>query len=430
MTQRLHIAYVCADRGVPIGGCKGASAHVAELSHALAQRGAEVRIVAARASDGVEADGFVTPVTDLGADRAARVARQTLFAEARTTWQQAQAAEAHSLLFNQVLAKELERLHRLWRVDAVYERYSLWSYAAANFARGARLPYLLEVNAPLRDEQRRYRNLANAPLAASLESYLFRTADHVIVPSEQLRPYVVLRGARPGGVRVMPNGADPVLFTRTAALRAPRAPGSEFVVGFLGTLKPWHGLADLLRAFRRLHRLSPSYRLLIAGDGPLRAELERALRRHGLRDAATFTGEVAHEQIPEVLAQMDVGVAPYPRLHGFYFSPLKVFEYMAAGVPVVASHIGQLGEILQHRKTALLHEPGAINTMVACIDGVRRRPALAQRLRRDARRLVARRFTWDRNAERVLAMIAGIRRRQAAANGKRPAQSRSRHGRR
>lgn len=407
MARRLHVAYVCADRGVPVGGRKGASAHVLEMSQALARAGAEVQIVAARTDEDLENGGFPVPVVDLGGDRANRQMRQLLFGEARTAARRARASEAHGLLFNSILARELDKLHRRWRIDAVYERYSLWSHAGAAFARGMRLPHLLEVNAPLRQEQARYRALENDRLAADLEGYLFRSADYVLVPSAELRPYVVAHGARPGAARVVANAADPRLFAS-----APAAPHEGFVIGFLGTLKPWHGLTHLIRAFVRLRRLSPEYRLLIAGDGPERSQLTRLLRRHGLGRAATFTGEVAHAEVPAVLAQMDVAVAPYPPLRGFYFSPLKVFEYMAAGVPVVASDIGQIGATLRHGETALLHRPGAVDEMVAQIERLRRQPLLRTRLQRAARALVRRRFTWERNAEKVLQLIAVARRRR------------------
>jgi glycosyltransferase involved in cell wall biosynthesis len=401
----MRIAYVCADRGVPIGGTKGASAHVAELVRAIADRGAEVRVLAARCADAAAGEAVGAPVEDLSAERATRQMRQALFAAARGARAQAQAAETFAVLLNQMLARALERLYRHWPFDAVYERYSLWSYAAAGFARAAGVPFLLEVNAPLREEQRTYRALENPALAATLESYLFQAASFVVVPSDELRPYVVGRGAAPGRVRVVPNAADPTRFPLRRAYRT----REEFVIGFLGSLKAWHGLDDLVRAFRMLRRRHHGYRLLIAGDGPLRVSLERALRRDGLRRFATFTGAVPHDEVPALLARMDVGVAPYPRLAGFYFSPLKVFEYMAGGVPVVASDIGQLGSLLAHRHTALLHRPGAIREMAAHIDALRRSPARAAALARAGRSLVRRRFTWRHNAARVFAMIEQAR---------------------
>ncbi len=407
MSRRLHVAYVCADRGVPIGGRKGASAHVDELARALARRGAEVRIVAARVADDWEPNTAPFAVIDLARDRAARAMRQLVLTPAKTPRAQARAAETHGMLLNHHVGRALERLHRHWRIDAVYERYSLWSSAGAGFARAEGLPFLLEVNAPLRHEQKRYRSLDNEPIAASLESYLFSVADHVLVPSAALRPYVIACGARSGGVRVIPNAAS---LTLLRAARPARRAGDPFVVGFLGSLKPWHGLDRLLRAFRRLYKRNPDYRLLIAGDGPLRGELERAARQTGLARAVEFTGEFDHARAAELLARMDVGTAPYSRLRDFYFSPLKVFEYMAAGVPVVASEIGQIADVVTHERTGLLHRPAAIEEMAAAIERLRRDPEMAQRLAAAARRVVARRFTWEGNADRVLDLI---RRRRA-----------------
>jgi glycosyltransferase involved in cell wall biosynthesis len=83
---------------------------------------------------------------------------------------------------------------------------------------------------------------------------------------------------------------------------------------------------------------------------------------------------------------------------------------MAAGVPIVASAVGQVKEVLTHRKTALLHPPGSVKKMTEHIEELRARPHLRARLARAARRLAAKRFTWDRNAARVLAMIETLRR--------------------
>lgn len=399
MQRRLHIAYVCGDRGVPIGGTKGASVHVRELTHALSQQGAEVHLLGTRVRQGL--DGVAS--SDLGGERGSRLIRQQLFEGARGERQEAGAAEAHALMLNGSLARELDRLHRRWRIDAVYERYSLWTHAAATFARAAGVPYLLEVNAPLRREQRRYRRLENAALAETLEGYAFKSASHVLVPSAEIGAYVLRRGVAPGNLQVLPNAADPSRFTvRRARLKAA---GEPFVIGFLGTLKPWHGLSHLLSAFRLLRKRSGAYRLLIAGDGPLRQQLEASARRGGFAADVTFTGEVAFEEVPGVLAQMDVGVAPYPRMAGFYFSPLKIFEYMAAGLPLVASDIGQISEVISDGRTGLLVTPGDVAGLAAAIERLHRRPDLARAIGRAGRTQVQQRYTWKRTATRVLRLI-------------------------
>src|SRR5690606_13714515 len=122
-------------------------------------------------------------------------------------------------------------------------------------------------------------------------------------------------------------------------------------VGFVGTLKPWHGVSLLLEAFARLAADFAGVRLLIVGDGPERAALDQQAAALGIASLTEFTGAVDPELIPALLAEMDVAVAPYPRLDDFYFSPLKVLEYMAAGRAVVASRIGMIPEWIEHAGT-------------------------------------------------------------------------------
>ncbi len=416
MTRRLHIAYVCGDRGVRVGGRSGSSVHVRELIEALRAQGADVSTIAARTD--FELGDSDRQVIDLGRQRALRQTRKALLSGVTRARQRSSALETYSLMINQPLARALDRLHRKRRIDAVYERYSLWSFAAAQFARAARVPYLLEANAPLRAEQKRYRGLENDAAAERIETYLFGTASYTIVPSAELRPYVLRRGGRAGRVRVIPNAADPQRF---APRRTWRGAADPFVIGFLGSLKPWHGLDYLLRGFRHLRRRFDGYQLLLVGDGPMRGEIEARLRRTGLLADVRFESG-SREQVPELVAAMDVGVAPYPKMSPFYFSPLKVFEYLAGGVPVVASNIGQIGEVLDHRRSALLHSPGRVKEMVEQIDRLRKSPREAQRIGREGRRILCRRFTWKRNAERVLAMIAterGAGRRRISAAGRR-----------
>jgi len=397
MTAKLRVAYVCADRGIRVGGRGGAGVHVYEMTRALVERGLEVRTLAARVDEGGSEE-----IVDLASSRTSKTARRLLMSPAPAArHDRAAAMETYSLMINQSLARELERLHRHWPIDAVYERYSLWSFAAANFAAGANLPYLLEINAPLRIEQKRYRSLANEAAAASLESYLFRAADYALVPSAQLVSYVARRGASPQRIQVVPNAADRALLDLP---RRPARTGDTFVIGFVGSLKPWHGIDFLVRAFRRLVRRYAGYRLLIVGDGPMRGELEAMLSRHGLLREVTFA-QADRARIPALLKQMDVGVAPYPSIRPFYFSPLKMFEYMAARVPIVASEIGQIADVLENGKSALLHRPGRVTEMVECIECIRTSPRTAGRLAAEARRIVQRRHTWGHNAVRVERMI-------------------------
>ncbi len=414
-----HVAYVCADRGVPVLGTKGASIHIRELVNALVRRGAVVRILAARPGDGPPRARVRARIIDVGSAAFLGMLRDRVRQCAAGRAGEVLGNEAIALLLNQETYLSLQRLHARWRIDAIYERYSLWGHAGLRFAQDHGIPFLLEVNAPLRLEQARYRALGNTVVAEALEGQLFRLADLVVVPSNALREYVLDRGGRRGRVRVVCNAADPDFLRPAVQARHETRPQSEFVLGFVGSLKPWHGIDDLLRAFVHLWRRDPSYRLLVVGDGPLRPAVEKVRRRRGLKNAIRITGSVEYADMPVLLRQMDVGLAPYPRLPAFYFSPIKIYEYMAAGVPIVASAVGQIAEVLTHRTSALLHPPGSVRMMVGHVEELRRRPALGRRVAREARRLMVRRFTWERNAARVLAMIQTLRsRRGTSRNGR------------
>lgn len=410
----MRIAYISCDRGISVTGSNGASTHIREFANALVAGGADVKILACRTSNGQAGEPVDCEVIEVDTDPLLqRLKRLTATADESRSAGGTHASEVHGLLLNQTVLEHLEALHRQWHIDVVYERYSLWSFAGLQFARRWRVPFLLEVNAPLAAQQEEYRGLFNAGTARALESLLLAGADRVIVTSKVLAEYVIEKGCRSRRVRVIPCGVAREIFLASWRPIRAREGTEDFVIGFLGSLKQWHGLEILLEAFECLRARSAGYRLLVVGDGPLRGMVENHCRRHLASDCVTVTGRVAHRDVPRYLEQMDVGVAPYPPLPMFYFSPLKMFEYAASGVPIVASASGQISEIFEHGVSALLHAPGDVGAIVQHIEALRADPALRIRLARQARRAVKKVYTWDRLAAHLLAIADTARRTYA-----------------
>jgi glycosyltransferase involved in cell wall biosynthesis len=383
----MRIAYVSADLGVPVFGRKGCSIHAQEVLGAFLRRGFEVDLFTT-SGDGAAPSGLESlkihqlPRPPKG-DPAAR--------------------EQAAMAGNDLLQAELETAGIL---DLVYERYSLWSYAAMEFAQRAGVPGLLEVNAPLIEEQAQYRVLVDRAAAERVADRAFRASAGLLAVSEQVAGWLEHFSAARNKIHVVPNGIRPERFPEVTVPTMP-ARNCVFTVGFVGTLKAWHGLSILVSAFAALHQRYPATRLLIVGDGPERERITAELAERGMLDAAEFTGAVGPEAIPGLLASMDVAVAPYPPLANFYFSPLKVYEYMAAGLPVVASRIGQLTTLIESEINGLLVTPGDPAELTVALQRLLMAPEFRNRLGQNARALVLRDFTWDGVVHRILG-VAGL----------------------
>jgi glycosyltransferase involved in cell wall biosynthesis len=404
----MRIAYVVADRGIPAFASKGASIHVREMVDAFSDLGHPVTLLVAlfgQATGTVAADIVkIRPTEDRACERQYA---------AMAPWQEAaegrRLREAVALTTGDTAEELLLQLHGGAPFDLIYERYSLFSAAGVRASKALGVPCLVEVNAPLVLEQRRFRKLVHVDLAEAIEAEVFKNADGLITVSEQVRTYALAKGAAPERTQIVPNGVNTSRFHPGAAARRRDGLAHKFVVGFSGSLKPWHGIELLLDAFRLLARRFPDYHLLVVGDGPLREWIAGYARGAGLDGAVTATGWLAHEELPGALRAMDVAVAPYPATEGFYFSPLKLYEYMAVGAPVVASRLGQITEVVEHGATGLLVEPGDSAALADGIERLRLDPALRRAIgARAAQRASA--FTWRRNADRVIELARTARR--------------------
>jgi glycosyltransferase involved in cell wall biosynthesis len=350
----VRIAYLCADRGLALGDTDGASVHVAELVSALAESGAEVLLlpsaVASRPGE-LPDDVTVDPLPAAATDAA--------------------------------LADWLEHRLSSFGVEALYERLS-HSAAGATAAGRLGIPHLVELNAPVPGEATQPPRLEWPYEAEQLERMVLSTADAVLAVSGPLVRYARERGAM--RVEPFPNAVDLERFPVPSSVREPRCV-------FAGSLGPTDGVELLAESWRLLGREAPA--LLVVGDGPGRTALEAV--------GAHVVGAVPHGEVPALLSSASIGLAPYAPVGPDYFSPLKLFEYLAAGLAVVAGSIAGVREVVGPDQ-AVLVPPGDPVALAGAVRELVGDDDKRDRLGEAGRELVAARHTWERRAHRILTL--------------------------
>ena len=315
-----------------------------------------------------------------------------------------------------------EQLRGLRRPSFVYQRHSIGSYAGAIVARREGIPLVLEYNGSEVWAARNWgRPLAYERLAIAAEDASLRHAHLVVTVSQVLADELVERGVEPGRVVWHPNGVDAERFDPArfsdAERRALRArygiPDDALLTTFVGTFGQWHGVDVLAQAIRLLAQNHPDWiegtqaRFLLVGDGLMMPDVERELV--GLGDLAVLTGLVPQDETPLYLAASDILVSPHvPNSDGtpFFGSPTKLFEYMAAGKPIVASDLDQIGDVLRDG-LAVLVRPGDAHDLARGLRTIASDEEKRRELGTLARDRVLERYTWHHH---VVAVLEGLRR--------------------
>jgi glycosyltransferase involved in cell wall biosynthesis len=371
----------------------GQRVHIKAIQHALTALGHEVIEVAPLPA--IEKAGVV-PV---------RTWQRRLLHRAATGVPKA-LYEALELAYNLVGYRALSTAIRRVKPDFIYERYAMNTVAGVWSSKRHNIPLLLEVNAPLVEEKRRLGQLFFHRLSERLERYTFVGATRVLavtgVLADMVRRSADIAAER---VRVVHNGVDPAsVSTRVTARESVRSNltyfHDEIVIGAVGFFREWHGIDALLRAFALQHGSWPSTRILLVGDGPAIPALKQLAADLGVANHVTFVGAVPHDDVPIYLAAMDIVVISRAV---DYASPLKLFEYMAAGKALVAPRQPNLLEVLTENRDALCFEPEREDELARVLTRMIQNPGLRNSLGAAARATIARRqLTWAGNAERII----------------------------
>jgi glycosyltransferase involved in cell wall biosynthesis len=309
--------------------------------------------------------------------------------------------------------RRIVRAAEPFRPTLIYERYAFGNSGGVAAARRLRLPLFLEVNSPMVLELERTRGLSFKRLAERRERSIFRSATRVLCVTGVLADMLAELGVPRERLLVTPNGVelsryaapgDPEARRRARERLGLGAASLGPVLGFVGYYRSWHRL-DLALPCLAEPGLETAHLVLI-GHGPARAELEAEAARLGVSERVRFVAPVPHDQIPSLLPAFDVALLPAINA---YASPLKLHEYMAAGIATVAPDQPNLREVLSPGRDALLVPPGDGQAYRAAVTALLREPGRAAALGRAARATVERMdLTWAGNVRRIEAAFAAL----------------------
>jgi glycosyltransferase involved in cell wall biosynthesis len=310
----------------------------------------------------------------------------------------------NNLLFTNDATLLIERA----QPDFIYQRYSRFSWAGVEASLRTGRPLFLEYNGSEVWVGRYWDRVGSLSLLERYERLNLKAAARIFVVSEVERRNLLRVGVEDERIVVNPNGVDAERFQpNIGGERVRRELGveaCETLVGFVGTFGPWHGVLVLAEAIKLLPEES-RVRFLLVGSGVLRNDVERILREANAVHRVIMTGAVEHERVPALLDACDVLASPHIPLEDgseFFGSPTKLFEYMAMGKGIVASRLGQIGDVLKDEETALLVEPGNAHDLSEAIMRLADSRTLRERLGAAARRAAIAHHTWTHNAQRVL----------------------------
>jgi glycosyltransferase involved in cell wall biosynthesis len=220
----------------------------------------------------------------------------------------------------------------------------------------------------------------------------------IVTVSDVLRKSLIDSGVPATKVITIPNGVDESFFS-DVNLSPTEIYRGKIVIGFVGSLKPWHGIDFLVESYRILAE-DPVYHLLIVGDGS-KMKLLRKFEQE-LPGRVTLTGNVPHEEVLKYVDVMDIAVAPYPAFEDFYFSPLKVLEYMARGKAIVATEQGQIKDLIRHNETGWLVPPGNQAQFVDAIKELAQNSLLRKKLGESAAAEARISHSWKQRVSHIL----------------------------
>ena len=318
------------------------------------------------------------------------------------------AKDFNLLLFDRNARKVLKQKVDQFKPDVIYERSNYLQTSGVEVARELNIPHILEVNSPHIIE-REILTGTRSPLKRyfkKIEKKQFKKTTKIAVVSSTLRDFINKEyEIELDKIVVVPNGIDvnkiKVSETEKQQLIVKYNLNNNHVIGFVGSVHPWHRVDMLIEAFSDIVQSRGGVKLLIVGGGSMIARLTELCRKLNIEDNVIFTGKIPNVDVYKYISVMDITVIPGTK---WFMMPVKLFEYGALGKPVIAIDTQAIRDVMVDGEEGLLFKSdkrALTESLSELINDEEKRTEYGINFKRK----VMKQYTWENNAKYVLEQI-------------------------
>lgn len=325
---------------------------------------------------------------------------------------------AWTMAFNHTLTRSALRATQRGEYDVIHAHDWLVAHTAVTLKEHLGIPLVTTMHATEAGRHQGWLPEEMNRTIHSIEYWLCQESDRVIVCSDYMRQQVLrLFDLPPERVQVVPNGVDDRAWRarpQAVATARRRFAGDGPLIGYAGRLVYEKGVQHLVHAVPRLRQRHPGLRVVIAGDGPYRAELQEQTRQLRLEETVRFAGFMNARQLPAMLAATNATVVPS------LYEPfgMVALEAAAAGAPLAVAATGGLAEIVEPGVTGVTFPHSDPEALAHAVDTLLTDEVFARRVARQARAMVTQRYGWPAIANRTVGGYLAARREAGAGSGR------------
>jgi glycosyltransferase involved in cell wall biosynthesis len=316
--------------------------------------------------------------------------------------------EVHNLTYNYKSSKQIKELIYKENIDFIYLHHHDFHFGGYKVKKETGIPIILHVDSVEYWVKKNWGKLYLGNYLKWCEQIEVKAADVIIVISDVLKEQLIdFYNVDKDKIYVSTNGADTDLFNPNidgSIIRKKYGLDDSIVIGYSGVFNLYHGIDNLIQASKIINNKIKNAKFLLIGDGEYRKYVDEFVEKNNLKDKIIVTGLVPFNEVPQYLAACDILASPFKSTHNttFFNSPIKTFEYMAMGKPIVTTNIGQLADVCLDENNSLVMEENNPNSLAEKVFKILEEPQLAKQLGKNAREFVVKNYSWSKKYDLIM----------------------------